>query len=48
VHADLHAWLNQQCAAAGPVTIGELPKFEAPDETLREVERVREEWARRG
>jgi hypothetical protein len=46
--SDLYDWLVHQCAAAGPVTVGELPPFDAPDEILRELESVREESARRG
>lgn len=46
--ADLQHWLGEQCGTEGPVHVRDTPDFESPDDTLSELEQVREESARQG
>jgi hypothetical protein len=45
---ELQRWMLQQCAAEAAVNVDHLPEFDTADASLLELERVREEYARRG
>jgi hypothetical protein len=45
---ELQRWMLQQCEADEAVQVDHLPEFDVPDASLLELERVREEYARRG
>jgi hypothetical protein len=46
--ASLHAWLEEECLAAGPVVVADPPLSDKPDSVLRELELVREHCTRQG